>query len=106
MYARHIFDFCTYKKYLGGKSMAMSEKEWMHIFAGNLNSLMEESHMTQQQLSRATGITQSTISRYLNEQCMPSVNALVNIAYVFPLANIEDLLCFDDLIEMKPSRRW
>lgn len=86
--------------------MAMSEVEWMNIFAGNLRSLMEESRMTQRELSRRTGISEGTISRYLNAQCMPSVNALVNIAYEFPLASINDLLCFDDRMELKPSRRW
>ena len=86
--------------------MVMSEVEWMKIFAGNLRSLMEESRMTQQELSRMTGISQGTISRYLNAQCMPSVNALVNIADVFPCADINDLLYFYKPIEMKPSRRW
>lgn len=86
--------------------MPMSEVEWMDIFAGNLRSLLEENHMTQQDLANATGISKATISRYLKAQCMPSVNALVNIAYEFPCADIGDLLCFDDKIEMKPSKRW
>ena len=86
--------------------MVMSEVEWMKIFAGNLRSLMEESRMTQQELSRMTGISQGTISRYLNAQCMPSVNALVNIADAFPCADINDLLYFYKPIVMKPSRRW
>ena len=86
--------------------MVMSEVEWMKIFAGNLRSLMEESQMTQQELSRMTGISQGTISRYLNAQCMPSVNALVNIADAFPCADINDLLYFYKPIEMKPSKRW
>lgn len=86
--------------------MVMSEVEWMKIFAGNLRSLMEESRMTQQELSRMTGISQGTISRYLNAQCMPSVNALVNIADAFPCADINDLLYFYKPIEMKPSKRW
>lgn len=86
--------------------MAMSEVEWMETFAGNLRSLMEGSRMTQRELSRMTGISEGTISRYLNAQCMPSVNALVNIADAFPCADINDLLYFYKPIEMKPSRRW
>ena len=86
--------------------MAMTELEWMHIFAGNLKSLLDENRMTQRDLAEATGISKGMISRYLNEECMPSVNALVNIAHEFPCAEIGDLLYFDDRIELKPSRRW
>lgn len=84
----------------------MSEVEWMKIFAGNLQSLMDEERMSQNELARKTGISQGTISRYLSAQCMPSVNALVRFAHVFRGANINDLLYFYDSIEMKPSRRW
>lgn len=84
----------------------MSEFEWLKIFAGNLKSLMEESHMSQRELARQSGLTESQISKYLNCQCMPSVHALVNIAYVFPMASLDDLVCFDDRLEPRPSRRW
>lgn len=84
----------------------MTEYEWLDTFAGNLRSIMDECCMSQRELSRQTGISEGNISRYLNRQCMPSVNALINIAYVFPCADIGDLLCFDDRVEMRPSRRW
>ena len=83
----------------------MSEVEWMDIFAGNLQSLMDEENMSQNELARRTGISQGTISRYLNRQCMPSVNALVNIAEVFTGCNINDLLYFYKPMELRPSRR-
>ena len=83
----------------------MSEVEWMDIFAANLQSLMNEERMSQSELSRRTGISQGTISRYLNAQCMPSVNALVNIAHVFEGAEITDLLYFYKPIELSQSRR-
>lgn len=83
----------------------MSELEWMDIFAGNLQSLMDEERMSQSELSRRTGISQGTISRYLNAQCMPSINALVNIAHVFKGAEITDLLYFYKPMELRPSRR-
>ena len=84
----------------------MSELEWMDIFADNLRSLMNEERMSQNELSRRTGISQGTISRYLNKQCMPSVPALVNIAHVFRGVEITDLLYFYKPMEMRPSRRW
>lgn len=83
----------------------MSEIEWMNIFADNLRSLMDEERMSQNELSRKTGISKGTISRYLNAQCMPSVNALVNIAHVFKGCEITDLLYFYDNMELRPSRR-
>ena len=84
----------------------MTELEWMRIFAGNLQSLMDELEMSQSELSRRTGISQGTISRYLRAETMPSVNALVNIACVFPWATINDLLCFYERLDPRPSRRW
>lgn len=84
----------------------MSELEWMKIFADNLRSLMEESHMSQRELARKSRLTESQISKYLNCQCMPSVHALVNIAYAFPLATVNDLLCFYERLDPRPSRRW
>ena len=83
----------------------MSEMEWMDIFAGNLRSLMDEERMSQNELARKTGISKGTISRYLNAQCMPSGNALVNIAHVFKGCEITDLLYFYDSMELRPSRR-
>ena len=83
----------------------MSEMEWMDIFAGNLRSLMNEERISQNELARKTGISKGTISRYLSAQCMPSVNALVNIAHVFKGCEITDLLYFYDNMELRPSRR-
>lgn len=83
----------------------MTELQWMRIFAGNLQSLMDEERMSQNELAKRTGISQATISRYLSARCMPSVNALINIAHVFKGVEITDLLYFYDRIEMRPSRR-
>lgn len=84
----------------------MTEMEWMDIFAGNLQSLMDEENMSQNELARRTGISQGTINRYLHGKCMPSVNALVNIAHVFKGCVITDLLYFYKPMELRPSRRW
>ncbi len=82
----------------------MSELEWMDIFGDNLRSLLEEQWMSQQELADVTGISKSTISRYINKQCMPSVAALVNIAYALN-CEIDDILYFGDRLEFRPSRR-
>lgn len=86
--------------------MAMTETQWMQTFAIHLKRLMVQNNMTQRELAKATGISEGTISRYLNRQAMPSVNALVNIADVFNCTDINDLLYFGDAMEMRPSRRW
>ena len=86
--------------------MAMSEVEWMDRFAHSLDFLLKEADMTQRDLALKTGISESTISRYLKCKCMPSANALINIASVFPYAGIDEILYFGKPIEMKPSRRW
>ena len=87
------------------KKETMSELEWMNIFACNLRSLMDEVNMSQNELARRTGISKGTISRYLSARCMPSVNALVNIANVFKGCDINDLLYFYEPMELRPSRR-
>lgn len=85
----------------------LTEQAWLEILAGNIKSLMAESNMSQRELSEISGVSESAISKYLSAKCMPSVNALVNIAYAFPCANLEDFLVFsDDRIELRPSRRW
>lgn len=84
----------------------MSEVRWIDLFADRLGRLMMENNMSQRELSRLTGLSQGTISKYLNRQIMPSVHALINIAHVFPEAQIDDLLYFGDQIEPRPSRRW
>lgn len=84
----------------------MSEVRWMDRFAHSLESLLREHDISQRELARRTRISEGTISRYLNRQCMPSVNALVNIAHAFPEARIDEILYFGEQMEMKPSRRW
>ena len=82
----------------------MSELEWMDIFGDNLKSLLEEQWMSQQELADATGISKSTISKYIHKQCMPSLAAIINIYHVLN-CSVDDILYFGDRLEMRPSRR-
>lgn len=70
----------------------MSEVEWLETFAGNLRDLMIEQGYNQEQLSEATGLSQGTISNYLNKKRLPTIRALVNICY-------EMNLSFDELMD-------
>lgn len=59
----------------------MSEVEWMDIFARNLAEIMEEQGYTQEDLARATGLTQVAISNYLNKRRIPNLKAIINLSY-------------------------
>lgn len=76
----------------------MTEKEWMDIFADNLQGMLDEGNMTQKDLAEVTGLTQPSISNYLNKRRMPSVKALINISSFFGLS-VDDLIYFGDTID-------
>ena len=76
----------------------MSEMEWISIFGDNLIDIMDEKGYTQEQLANETGLTQSTISKYINKKQMPSIKAIVNLAYALDCTT-DELIEFGDIIE-------
>lgn len=50
----------------------VDEKEWRKIFSNNLTRKMRNFGMTQDELSYITGISQVTISKYINCKATPS----------------------------------
>ncbi len=76
----------------------MSEMEWMSIFRDNLVDIMDEKGYTQERLARKTGLTQATISKYINKKQMPSIKAIVNLAYALDCTT-DELIEFGDTIE-------
>lgn len=76
----------------------MSEMEWLRIFGDNLQYLMDENCVTQHQLAEMTGLSQGTISKYVNKTQMPTVRALLAISYVLG-ESLDDLVDFGDVIE-------
>lgn len=77
----------------------MSEMQWLRMFAQNLVYLMDKKRMSQNELSRLTGIDQGSISRYMNAAQMPGVRAVVNMALALDLT-VDDLVNFDTMIVM------
>lgn len=75
----------------------MSEVEWINIFGDNLIDIMNEQGYTQEQLADATGLTQATISKYINKKQMPSIKAIINLAYALD-CTIDELIEFGDRI--------
>lgn len=76
----------------------MSEMEWMNIFRDNLIDIMNEKGYTQARLANETGLTQATISKYINNKQMPSIKAIVNLAYALDCTT-DELIEFGDTIE-------
>lgn len=76
----------------------MTENRWLELFARNLIEIMERSRTTQKDLAEGTGLSQATISRYLNRERMPSISALINISEYFG-ETMDDLAYFGERIE-------
>ena len=76
----------------------MSQQEWLDIFGDNLVSILEEQRISQKELSRLTGLSESTISRYINKLQMPNMRAIINISYALDWS-FEDMLNYGDIIE-------
>ena len=57
----------------------MDEYKLLHDFGRNLKGLLDDSFMSQKELSEATGINESTISRYIAGNCMPTLKNIVSI---------------------------
>ena len=76
----------------------MSQQEWLDIFGDNLANILEEEKISQKELSRLTGLSESTISKYINKLQMPTVRAIINISYALNWS-FEDMLNYGDIIE-------
>ena len=76
----------------------MSQQEWLDIFGDNLSSILEEQRISQKELSRLTGLSESTISRYINKLQMPNMRAIINISYALNWS-FEDMLNYGSMLE-------
>lgn len=59
----------------------ISELDFIDIFADNLRDVMREAGISQRDLANEIRVTESTISKYLNKQIMPSLKNFMNICY-------------------------
>lgn len=69
----------------------MTELECCEIFAGNLRQLMWETGYSQTDLAEAAWLDQSTISKYLKGDRLPTIKALINLCYVLE-CDFKDLI--------------
>lgn len=75
----------------------MTEIEWMNIFGDNLKDILNEYNMTQKELAEASNLNEATISRYIKKQRMPTMKAIINIAYALD-CDVGELIDFDESI--------
>jgi transcriptional regulator with XRE-family HTH domain len=75
----------------------MTESEWLNIFSNNLADMLSEAGMTQRDLADETGLSEGTISYYINGRKMPGIKAIINIAYALN-CSVDELIDFDSII--------
>lgn len=75
----------------------MTEVEWLDIFGDNLREIMSDKGYSQRELADATGLSECMISYYVNKRCIPSVRAIINMAYELNM-DLNDFIDFGDRI--------
>lgn len=75
----------------------MTQEEWKKRFKTRLNDLLDDRNMSQTILARISGLSVSRISDYINMKAVPSIFAIINIAYAFDVS-IGELIDFDERI--------
>ena len=75
----------------------MTEAEWLNIFSDNLIYMLNEYGYSQEELAYETNLSQGTISKYINKKQMPSLKAIINIAYALD-CSIDELTDFGEKI--------
>lgn len=75
----------------------MSELEWIDIFGDNLVSLLQDARMSQRELADEIGVSEATVSYYINKRKMPSFKILLRMAYVFDIS-LDELADFGEVV--------
>lgn len=76
----------------------MTLKEWTEVFGDNLVDLMEHKKMTQQELSKMSGVSIGSINAYIHKQSPPGIKAVINLSYALDV-DLNELLDFGDTID-------
>ena len=76
----------------------MSEVEFIDIFGDNLRDLMEERGFSQRELSKESGVSNVTISRYIKKERMPTAKSLVTLSIALE-CDLDDLVPTYDYID-------
>lgn len=76
----------------------MTELEWMKKFGSRLERLMGEYGYSQEDLAWEVGVDRTTINRYVNGRCMPTVKTVLKLSYTLDCP-VEDFIDFGEPIE-------
>jgi transcriptional regulator with XRE-family HTH domain len=72
------------------------------MFREKVKELMNQENITQKELSELSGITESSISRYLNGERTPRIDIIINFAKALKV-NPNYLICNDDDLSKKET---
>ena len=75
----------------------MNEQQWLDIFSENLREMLDYTNMTQKELAFESGLSEASVSAYLNGRKMPGIKALINIGYALD-CDFNDLIDFGEMI--------
>ena len=76
----------------------MTIKEWSDSFSENLLELLTDRRMTRYELAQESGISAGSISAYINKRSLPSIKAVLNIAFALDV-DVNELIDFGDTID-------
>ena len=76
----------------------MTEDRWLDIFGDKLSEMIYDAGYSQSEFAQRIGVSEATLSKYINKIHMPSAKAIINIAYALH-CNIEDLIDYGHEIE-------
>lgn len=76
----------------------MTELEWMKTFGQTLKNKLDDAWMTQRELAEESGISESSISYYINGERIPKIRSIINIAHALSCDPAE-LIDFGDIID-------
>lgn len=94
----HDREFLLFHQIFKEENSQMTELEWMKIFGENLAEIMGEQGYTQRDLARSTNLSESAISNYVRGRQMPTLRAIINMAYELN-QDFNDFIDFGDRIE-------
>jgi transcriptional regulator with XRE-family HTH domain len=75
----------------------MTQEEWRKMFGRNLASILQEKGMSQYQLAKDTGLSNSRISDYINGRSTPTIFAIINMAYALDM-DVGEFVDYDDRV--------
>lgn len=76
----------------------MTEAEWLNIFSRNLQEYLVDYGANQSDFAEDTGLSQQAISNYVNGKQIPTLRAIINMAYALNV-DLNDFIDFGDRIK-------